>query len=236
MNQSNYHKLNKLFIKFKNLLSKFKNRLNRNAIIDEDEYYENMFVKDGEWASYDTNEDESSRLEQFHIHFKKSYKKKNLSIADIGSGRGWLGNAFSIYGNVICIEPVKAVVNHGKKLYPHLNFYALKPNSFIKKNPNMKFDLIVCSEVLEHVIDKENFINDLFMLLKKSGIAIISTPRKELYEEWTKKNGMPPQPIEEWISTDECINLFEGNGFKHLMNTNAFDMNIYQIHSFKKIL
>lgn len=225
----------KISHKLINLLSKFIFFFKGNSSIDEDEYYEKMFVKDNEWASYDANEDESSRLEQFQIHFKKFIKKKKLSIADIGSGRGWLGNAFSNYGNVICIEPVEAVVNHGKKLYPHLNFHALKPNSFIKKYPNMKFDLILCSEVLEHVIDKENFINDLFMLLKKNGIAIISTPRKELYEEWTKKNGIPPQPIEEWISTDKCISLFESNGFNHLMNTNAFDMDIYQIHSFKKI-
>lgn len=225
----------KLFVKLERLLSKFKNKFRRNTFLNENEYYENMFVKDDEWASYDANEDESSRLQQFYIHFKKFVKRKNLSIADIGSGRGWLGNAFSSFGSVICIEPVEAVVNHGKKLYPHLNFHALKPNSYIKKYPHMKFDLILCSEVLEHVIDKENFINDLFALLNKSGIAIISTPRKELYEEWTKKNGMPPQPIEEWISTDECINLFESNGFKHLLNTNAFDMDIYQIHSFKKI-
>ena len=221
------HILINIYQRIKNIFS--------SKYINEDDYYEKMFVKDKEWGSIDINVDEQSRLNEFYLHFSKFKNKSKLSIVDVGAGRGWLGNSFLKFGKVVCIEPVKAVVNHGMKLYPDIKFFSCKPESFVKDNPNLKFDLLLCSEVLEHIIDKDFFVKNLTKMIKRQGFAIISTPRKELYGQWMKKNGLPPQPVEEWLTTSECINLFESNGFSHIFSSNAFDMDIYQVHSFKKV-
>ena len=201
----------------------------------EDEYYYDLFVLNKDWSTKRLNSDEDSRLNAILELYKNlDIKIDTPYMVDVGAGRGWLGGYFSKIANVDAIEPVRSVVEHGKKLYPAVTFYAMGPDDYLKKYPKNKFDILLCSEVLEHVIDKTSFVAVLSKLVKKGGHALISTPRKELYTEWAKKNGLPPQPVEEWITTEECLELFSSNNFRHIETKNAFDMNIYQIHSFKK--
>jgi 2-polyprenyl-3-methyl-5-hydroxy-6-metoxy-1,4-benzoquinol methylase len=202
----------------------------------EDEYYYDLFVLNKDWSTKRLNTDEASRLKAILGLYKNlNITIKTPNIIDVGAGRGWLGGYFSNIANVDAIEPVSSVVEHGKKLYPAVTFYAMHPEHYLKKYPKKKFDILLCSEVLEHVIDKTGFVAVLSKFVKKGGYALISTPRKELYKQWAKKNGLPPQPVEEWITTDECLELFSLNNFRHIDTKNTFDMDIYQIHSFKKI-
>ena len=48
------------------------------------------------------------------------------------------------------------------------------PRNFIKQ----KFDIIICSEVLEHLKEDELAIKQIKKMLKNNGIAIISVPSK----------------------------------------------------------
>jgi len=97
------------------------------------------------------------------------------------------------------------------------------------------FDLIVSSEVLEHVLDKSAFVAHLRRLSKPRGLLIVSTPRAELYAQWTQKNSVPSQPIEQWISTDALTALLKRNGYQVLESATAFDMGIYQIHACRRV-
>jgi ubiquinone/menaquinone biosynthesis C-methylase UbiE len=55
--------------------------------------------------------------------------------------------------------------------------------------PDNTFDIIFCLDVLEHVIDAEKAISELYRVLKKDGWGlIISTPiseNQETYEDWS---------------------------------------------------
>lgn len=42
-----------------------------------------------------------------------------------------------------------------------------------------KFDIIICSEVLEHLKEPLDCIKNIKAMLKKQGIAIITTPNRE---------------------------------------------------------
>ena len=41
---------------------------------------------------------------------------------------------------------------------------------------NNYFDIIICNHVLEHVLEYEKAIKEIFRVLKKGGIAIVQTP------------------------------------------------------------
>lgn len=42
--------------------------------------------------------------------------------------------------------------------------------------PNNRFDIVVCTEVLEHTLQPFNAVNEIERILKPGGIALISTP------------------------------------------------------------
>ena len=205
---------------------------NEKKITDENLYYKKLFVENPTWNSSEPNDDEESRWQVIKNMLEGIAGIKE--IIDVGCGRGWLSNKLAAYGEVTGIEPVSTVIEHAKKLFPNIKFHSLKPNEYIEKYKK-KFSVVVCSEVLEHVVDKSTFIGYLNFLTDKSGYLIITTPRAELKKLWEEKYGAPAQPIEEWISTVDLKRLISQNGFSLISSDTAFSENIYQIHLCKKI-
>jgi 2-polyprenyl-3-methyl-5-hydroxy-6-metoxy-1,4-benzoquinol methylase len=205
---------------------------NKSGNLDENLYYKKLFVENPTWNSTEPNEDEASRWQVIENMLKRLIDIKE--IIDVGCGRGWLSNKLSAYGEVTGIEPVETVVEHAKKLFPKIKFYSLRPDEYIEQYKK-SYSVVVCSEVLEHVIDKSKFIHDLNVLTSENGHLIVTTPRAELKKLWEDKYGAPAQPIEEWISTEDLKYLIAQNGFRIISSENAFSEDIYQIHLCKKI-
>jgi 2-polyprenyl-3-methyl-5-hydroxy-6-metoxy-1,4-benzoquinol methylase len=211
---------------------------------DEDLFYENLFIKNNYWNSKIPNHDEKARWEAINrlisLHVEN---QTNNQILDIGCGRGWLSNLLCQFGNVTGVEPVRAVVRHARKMFPNIKFKVGTTTNLLKNKQN-KFDIIVCSEVLEHIPneDKNKFIQEIYELLNKEGYAIFSTPRAEAQKEWLKFS-IAEQPIEEWISELELETMFNQNSFKTISIErvelspvpNAILIPIYQVWMFKKV-
>ena len=209
-------------------------------------FYEEMFVKNNYWNSSKPNEEEVLRWEIIKSYLNlinKEFPHKDMTILDLGCGRGWLTNLMSNYGKITGIEPVEAVVKHAKKLYPDINFLCGTSDNLLNKNTFDKYDLIVSSEVIEHIkdIDKINFIKNISNLTNESGYLILTTPRKEIQEKWLKFME-PGQPIEDWISEEELEKLVTDIGFTKVRVERfsippvkgAPKLEVYQLWLFKK--
>ncbi len=226
------------------ILQKIKNKLLGSKALTESQYYENLFIKNVKWNSLNPNEDELKRWEAIEYLIKSHVEmESDLEILDLGCGRGWLTNLLTKYGKTIGVEPVKKVVEYAKKIFPEITFYSGYAEDLLKKGVSESFDLIVSSEVIEHIPDnlKPEFALSINKLLKKNGYVIITTPRKEAQEEWLKFFGAN-QPIEEWVEEKQLELLFNQNGFKsiELKRTSVLPIKdsslieIYQIWLFKK--
>jgi 2-polyprenyl-3-methyl-5-hydroxy-6-metoxy-1,4-benzoquinol methylase len=214
----------------------------------EEDYYKRLFIENEYWNKAEPNHEEEIRweiIENFILHFLHLKNNLNckLKILDLGCGRGWLTNLLSKYGNVIGVEPIGSVVKYANKLFPDLNIIKGTAKELLDKNFG-KFDLIVSSEVIEHIADKEknDFVINIKKLLKKDGFVIITTPRKDAEEEW-KKYISPSQPIEDWMSEDMVHTLFSENGFLKILldrfsippSEKAPLIEIYQLWLFQNI-
>lgn len=232
----------KLFTK-----SRSKNNLNQT----EYDYYKQLFVKNPYWNKPSPNAEEQLRwdiIEGFVTDVKNNFYKstdEKFTILDLGCGRGWLTFLLSKYGNIVGIEPVKPVLQYAKKMFPNIKFICGTTKDLIHENKEYKtYDLIVSSEVIEHIPDDEkgNFVEDISKLLNKKGFLIITTPRKDAQEEWNTYM-KPDQPIEDWISEKELETLVVQKGFiKHKMERfsippvdGAPEIEIYQLWLFQKI-
>lgn len=210
-----------------NLISEILKKINYKIYINlyrnktfssEEEFYTHLFTKNPSWSSTEGNEEELIRWKEIKVEIEKlEFRNHKLSILEIGCGRGWLCNKLLAYGKVVGIDPIKPVIKFAKKKFRNVTFFSETPSSFLYKNPESKFDLIISTEVIEHVKDKNSFVLDINKLLKMNGVVILTTPRLEHYQDFVKAFGDDPnQPIEEWISEAQLKSLFKNNGFSIL--------------------
>ena len=205
----------------------------------QNEFYLNLFTKGDAWALATPNEDEAARWQQIEslvrsivtraetpdstMAGKKPDKMTgevprpaSFRILDLGCGRGWLTHLLSTYGQAEGVEPVASVIEHARRLFPALQFTAGNAETILQRENFTPYDLVVSSEVIEHVTDKPAFAKDLKRLLKPDGHLILTTPRGEALHEWTRMFGDPSQPVEDWMTEPQVKNVFSQSGFRSL--------------------
>ncbi|MCE3223970.1 MAG: protein of unknown function, putative Glycosyl transferase [Nitrospira sp.] len=191
---------------------------------DQNAFYVDLFVNKPAWSTPEPNPDEAARwckiasfLEYVLRQTRRDHPTKTLQILDVGCGRGWLTNLAGAYGTCEGIEPVAGVVEHARRMFPHLRFEAGTPDSVLARPDFQPFDVVLCSEVIEHVPhpNKPAFVTQLAQLLTSDGYLILTTPRGEAWDEWTKI-APPNQPVEDWITEEQLGRLLSEGGFRHL--------------------
>ncbi|MGZ8373780.1 MAG: glycosyltransferase [Nitrospira sp.] len=202
-------------------LSRQVGQLTNGGVMNSDAFYVNLFVNAPAWSTPHPNADEAARwskiaafLEYILRRVRQQEPNKQLRMLDVGCGRGWLTNLATMYGTCEGIEPVAGVVEHARKLFPHLRFEAGMADSVLTRSDFAPYDVVLTSEVIEHVPhgQKEKFLAQLAQLLKPEGYLILTTPRGEMWEQW-KTIAPPNQPVEDWVTEEQLRTLLTGEGF-----------------------
>jgi len=155
-------------------------------------------------------------LQFLHLAVQKvpNFRKR---VLDYGCGVGTLSIylskfAYSVVGTDVSKRAIK-IANRAKE--------ELKINNvdfFVSDSPDKiqgKYDLIICSEVIEHLVDDKKAIHELSKLCKKGGYLVLSTPtdknvlvNSRYYRNFDKKVGHIRR-----YSTEDLTLLINGNGF-----------------------
>ena len=124
----------------------------------------NPFMGEEEWASFE----ESTAK---HV---LSYSKKGDKILDIGVGLGRMLDRFpnlDRYGVDISLGYLKESSTKG------ITTCLAKIEELPYKDEY--FDILLCTDVLEHVLDLNHAVQNILRVLKKGGILIIRVPYRE---------------------------------------------------------
>lgn len=190
----------------------------------QDKFYEQFWTKPG-WSGQIPNQDEMDRYQAIktlvdRIALPKD--KTKAKILDVGCGRGWLTHLLASEGEVLGIDLLPASVQHAQRLFPQLIFRAVSTADLIQEMATPAFDLVVCSEVIEHIpaTEKQRFLSDLYQLIKPGGHLILTTPRGDLWRRWHQSYGKG-QPIEAWHTEQQLAALCQSVGFVTLARTHA---------------
>ena len=178
------------------------------------EYY-NKF-----WNKYKLNNEDKVRALFIKRKLKK-YSSKYCEILDLGCGYGWMSSFLKDFGNYNGVDFSENAISFANKEFKNNgNFFLADTNSETLGFPkNKKFDIIVCSEVIEHVIDHQSFVNQLYSFLKKGGLLILTTPNGDIWKEFLKMHSRESmQPVENWLTPKALINLFVQNDFMPIEN------------------
>lgn len=175
------------------------------------QYYDKRFGN----QSQRLNEEETIRKNAITEVLKKNFTDRQIRIADFGCGRGWLSDVLSAFGIVTGFDISEQAIANARRSFPGINFVCLDASAPLPAEHHGKFDLVVSSEVIEHLEDQVAYVKNLSKLLATGGHFIITTPNGSWFDAFYREGRESwKQPIENWRTREQlCEMLTE----QHLM-------------------
>lgn len=151
----------------------------------------------------------------------KRYSRKKKKILDIGCGVGTIDFYLAKKGHKVTgIDASENAINIAKL---NAKYFGLdrRVRYYFKDFLGMnllkeRYDLVICSEVLEHLHDDKKALLKIFQLLRKGGLVLITVPSKNaplfklgLAYEFDKRVGHLRR-----YKLNEIISLITNNNFK----------------------
>lgn len=101
-------------------------------------------------------------------------------ILDIGCASGY----YPLYYSEKCkkifgVDPNENLIKKAKLDYPEIDFRIGAAENLPFKDKT--FDLVIIGDVLEHVDDENKSLNEIYRVMKKEGILILTSPHKGLF-------------------------------------------------------
>jgi len=113
----------------------------------------------------------------------------------------------------------------------HHNLHVINDDLTKSKLKNISFDLILCSEILEHIKDLDSALNNLKKLLKPSGVLIITVPQRYSVIEICSKIAFLPLIVDvvRWIYREPIIEMGHINtkssiSFAKILSSHGFQI------------
>jgi len=100
--------------------------------------------------------------------------------AEVGPGSGiYLPVLASLYQQVQAVDIEEAYLDNARERMVDLPNLMLKTDDITHSLlPDLSFDFILCTEVIEHIKDSPNALKHMWRLLKPGGTLLLSTPQK----------------------------------------------------------
>lgn len=146
------------------------------------------------------------------LDFLAPYLKKTSVIADIGCGRGGQLRFFwdRGYTRLCGLDLSPVCIDHIRKNHPFPGI-CCDPSDFEPEEP---FDVILCSQVLEHLFDCAAFLAALKRMLAPEGILYLDVPDASRYRDYQKA------PF--YFFDQEHINHFQPETLGDLLSRQGF--------------
>lgn len=159
-----------------------------------------------------------------------SVNKNPKNILDVGCASGWFLSKLSIQfpkSKPTGIDVYKNAIDYGNKHYSNLHLTSADAHNI--PFPDKSFDIIVCCEVLEHVLNPEKVLQEISRLLSKNGTAIIEMDTGNflftlIWHWWTH--------IRKGAWRDSHIHIFNTKELEKLILNNDFKIKNKKIFNF----
>ncbi len=163
-----------------------------------------------------------SLIEGTHIYPK--------NILDVGCASGWFLSKVKLqYPKSKCIgvDIYKKAIDYGKKRYKSLKL--IHSDGHNLPFADKSFDLVICTEVLEHVEFPEKVLQEIGRVLNPNGIAVVEMDSgnflfKTIWHWWTN--------MRHGVWRDSHIHTFNTENLEKVIRTNGFSIVHKKIFNF----
>ena len=135
--------------------------------------YKDFFLRhDGRYLSHERLE----KIGEIYLSYKAK-KKKPLKLLDVGSGSLTQLYKYKKEDDIYhCVDYYKSIEGKYDK-YFQLDLNEQQLHQKIKN----KYDVIFCSEVMEHLFSPDDLLDEIKFLMNKDSILVLSTPNLAYY-------------------------------------------------------
>lgn len=195
-----------------------KNEMNA---VETAQFYEHRWAK----AKHRLIYPERFRIDFIRDHIRGFIGRSDIAILDFGCGRGWMAQFLSAFGSVTGIDFSASSIKFAQENYGQYGQFVLADPKLpqLGLSGSGAFDLVVCSEVIEHVPDHLALLRQINELLKPGGWFILTTPNGHIWPQYKAANlfmnrilklPLSFQPVENWVSPDQLIGFFQKLNFQ----------------------
>ncbi len=170
----------------------------KNNIKDKELFYDNFSA---EWGKHINNLETEKRIK---LIFGELITKKDLKgkkFLEVGCGLGYFSNKAAKMGaKVVGVDIGPSLVKINKKLTPKGKFLVASASKLPFKDES--FDVVLSTEVIEHVNKQHSALSEMARVTKKGGILVITTPNKifkPLFDFLSLIRVRPYHGYENWI-------------------------------------
>jgi len=175
-------------------------------------YYDALWKK----LAAELGDFEKDRAEFVVAGIKRHVRAEGLEILDFGCGRGWMAPFLAPFGRVTGIDFSKEGISIARRQYGEVGTFLLAdPGAPQLGIPvGKQFDVVVSSEVIEHVLDHESFMAQIVSLMKPQGWCFLTTPNGNVWDRFRSDARFKPglQPIENWLTPAKLSALLRRYG------------------------
>lgn len=117
---------------------------------------------------------------KINILLKHISPDRNWNVIDLGCGGGYVSEELyrRISCNITAVDFSDSAIKTASKRLRELPIKIVNANVCQTNQPEEMFDLVICSGILEHVPNKELFINEVTRLLKPGGHFFVTSSNK----------------------------------------------------------
>lgn len=181
-------------------------------------------------GNYTKHYESFKRIENTEVFFRKEISRRNkANVLDIGCGDGYHVCVFNTNKDVqekasfigIDISPTKIyIASHLAMALSFENVSFRIGSAEALEFSDDSIDIVLCSDVVEHLLCPEKCFTDIFRILKPGGVAIITTPNASYpllkLKDYIRGNNTILTDKEEHISLKglkEWIRISRNSGF-----------------------
>ncbi len=152
---------------------------------------------------------------EYHKRFLSIYKNfpQNTKVLELGCGTGeFLAELQKRGCQVWGVDFDKNAIKVAKKYFDLKNVFALSFDDFFQRRDLPQFDVITFFEVIEHLDNPLEFIQNVKKILKPDGKIILSTPCRDRFLVGLAHWDFPSHHLTRWNKT-AISNLFQKINF-----------------------
>jgi cyclopropane fatty-acyl-phospholipid synthase-like methyltransferase len=139
-----------------------------------------------------------------YIEFAEILKDNDKGLLDVGSGAGYFIEVAQEYVRCVGIELSTVGLEFAKKRVPTASWLKMDVEDMTFRGK--EFDYVTSIGSIEHVINIDKAIREIYRVLKDDGKFFVWVPN----ETWIFED----QPHEQTHTDEEWIEIFEREGFK----------------------
>jgi predicted TPR repeat methyltransferase len=164
-----------------------------------------------------------SRLYQYDVYLlaKKIAQKNNFKkVLDLGCGPATKAQMFfdeSTYS--VSLIDQESCSHITRQQFPNAKFYSMDLELCDSKIQLQKQDIVICADVVEHLLDPSQCIQFAHSILQPQGLAIFSTPERDILRGFECTTSGHSCHVREWNS-NEFRRLLHYFGFNVITQCN----------------